>query len=212
MASTIPTLLADAVEGGGLPPRPDASLAPYLDAAERCVRRYGWSRTSPKDIAREAGVERTTLYRHLGKKEQIFRLLIAREVHRIIDRASEVGLTAGGGPEVVIELVASTVEHVLANPVFAKLLDDEPELVGGFLERGLPDLIDRFTRALSPAVEAAMRAGLLAERDPVALTQWVVRVALSLVFAPAPGPLRPFLATLLAPALTVAPNPRRRKR
>ena len=31
MASTIPTLLADAVEGGGLPPRPDASLAPYLD-------------------------------------------------------------------------------------------------------------------------------------------------------------------------------------
>ena len=34
--------------------RPDEALAPYLDAAERCVRRYGWSRTSPKDIAREA--------------------------------------------------------------------------------------------------------------------------------------------------------------
>ena len=200
MSSAIPMLVASAVQGG-LPPRPDASLDPYLDAAERCVRRYGWSRTSPQDIAREAGVERTTVYRNLGKKDQIFRLLIAREVHRIIDRAVEVGDSDESGPAVVVELVASTIEQVLANPVIAKLLADEPELVAGFLERGLPDLIERFSRALSPALGAGMQAGVLKARDPVAVTQWVVRVALSLLFAPPPGELRPFLASVLVPVL-----------
>ncbi len=211
MSSPIPLLFAKAVDHG-LPPKPDASLEPYLDAAEVCVQRYGWSRTSPKDIAREAGVERTTIYRNLGKKEQIFRLLIAREVHRIIERATAVDLDGRQGHEVVIELTASTVEEVLANPVLSKILDDEPELVGGFLERGLPDIVERFSSALSPAVALAMETGILAKGDPVALTEWVVRVGITLILAPSPGPLREFLGAVLEPVLAVRAKAERSKR
>lgn len=155
MRAAVPTLFAEAIADQGLPPQPDPALDPYLDAAEACVRRYGWSRVSPRDIATEAGVERTTIYRHLGKKEQIFRLLIAREVHRIIAKAVDVDLDGRAGPEAVVELTASTVEQVLANPVVSKLLDDEPALVAGFLERGLPQVIDRFSKALAPAAGGA---------------------------------------------------------
>ncbi|MBK6577414.1 MAG: TetR/AcrR family transcriptional regulator [Sandaracinaceae bacterium] len=188
--------------GAGLPPRPPATLDVYLDAAERCVSRYGWSRVSPKDIATEAGVERTTIYRNLGAKEQIWQLLIAREVYRLIDRAMAFDTGAQSGPELVVEAVCMAVEHVLANPVMAKVIADDPELVGGFLHRQFADVIDRFTTTFSPLVAAGMADGRLAKSDPVMLTQWVIRIAITLVLAPAKGPLRPFVSTILLPALT----------
>ena len=195
--------VSSATANAGLPPRPAAEIDPYLDAAERCVVRYGWKRTSPKDVAREAGVERTTIYRKLGPKDQIFRLLLAREVHRIIDHAAEVAMREERGPSVLVELSASTIEWMQNNPVLSKLLDDDPELVASFLDRGVPDLIERFAKTLAPFLAMAMKAGQLAERDPVAVTEWCVRIGLTAVVAPPPGPLRPFLAAVLVPLLTV---------
>jgi len=211
----LPLLLAEAVAGGGLPPRPDASLDPYLDAVEACVRRYGWSRTSPRDIARELGVERTTVYRHLGGKDAIFRLLIAREVHRLIERSLEVAAKVPAGPGVVVEVLASAVEHVAQNPALSKLLEDDPELVGGFLERGVPDVIERFASTLGPLLAMQMEAGLVAKRDARVITEWVVRIGLSVLFVPPAGDLRAFLAAVLVPVLQVpeeAGTPRRRER
>lgn len=203
MVLSLPTILADALADSGLPARPDASLDPYLDAAEACVRRYGWSRTSPRDIAREAGVERSTVYRHLGSKDTIFRLLVAREVHRLIDRSVVVAASAPAGPEVVVEVLASAVEHVRQSPSLAKLLEDDPELVSRFLDRGVPDVIARFRSTLSPLLAMWMDAGFLARRDPVAITEWGVRIGLSVLFAPPPGELRRFLAEVLVPVLEV---------
>lgn len=188
--------------GAGLPPRPPAALDVYLDATERCVTRYGWSRMSPKDIATEAGVERTTIYRNLGAKEQIWQLLVAREVYRLIDSAMAFDQSTRTAPEIIVEVVCMAVEHVLGNPVMAKVMADDPELVGGFLHRQFSDVIDRFTATFSPLVAAGMADGRLAKSDPMVLTQWVIRIALTLVLAPPPGPLRPFVAAILLPALT----------
>lgn len=188
--------------GAGLPPRPPAALDVYLDAAERCVTRYGWSRMSPKDIAEEAGVERTTIYRNLGAKEQIWQLLIAREVYRLIDRAMTYVSSTQDAPEIVVEVLCMAVEHVLGNPVMAKVIADDPELVGGFLHRQFSDVIDRFTATFSASLGVAMATGRLAKGDPVILTQWMIRMAITLVLAPPPTPLRPFVAAILLPALT----------
>lgn len=197
----VPPPLPATAPQASLPPRPPASLDVYLDAAERCVARYGWSRTSPKDIAEEAGVERTTIYRNLGAKEAIWQLLIAREVYRLIDRALEYGSSTLSGPEVIVEVLCMAVEHVLENPVMAKIIADDPELVGGFFHHQLSEVIDRFTATFSPAIGVAMSAGRLAKGDPVIITQWVIRVGITLVLAPPPGPLRPFVAAVLLPAL-----------
>jgi len=201
MNAAQPALMISPV-GAGLPPRPSAALDVYLDAAERCVSRYGWSRTSPKDIATEAGVERTTIYRNLGAKEQIWQLLLAREVYRLIDRAMAFVSTTQRGPAVVVEVVCMAVEHMLGNPVVAKVIADDPDLVGAFLQREFGPVIDRFTAALSPLVAASMNAGYLAKGDPVVLTQWTIRMGITLLLAPPPGPLRPFVAAILLPALT----------
>jgi AcrR family transcriptional regulator len=194
-------MMTAAVEG--LPPRPPAELDAYLDAAETCIRRYGWSRTSPQDIAGEMGVNRTTVYRVLGPKDQIFALLVAREVHRLIERALAVSEQCARdglvGANALVELLASTIEHVRGGPTIAKLLADEPELVGEFMRSGIPPVIDRFSKALGPLLENAMRDGALARRDPHLMTEWMVRISLSLLFAPPATDLRRFLAAGVLP-------------
>lgn len=199
-----PDISADlraAVEG--LPERPGAELDAYLDAVEVCIRRYGWSHTSPQDIARELGVNRTTVYRVLGAKDQIFPRLVAREVHRLIERAVVVSAQCARdglvGADALVELIASTIEHVRVNPTIAKILSDEPELVGGFMRDGIPPVIDRFSKALGPLLHSAMRAGGVKESDPHLMTEWMVRISLSLLFAPPSTDLRRFLAAGVRP-------------
>src|SRR6185436_523896 len=49
-----------------------------LNAALRCFARYGYARTSMTDIAAEAGLSRTILYKHYRRQEDVFRALSAR--------------------------------------------------------------------------------------------------------------------------------------
>lgn len=50
-----------------------------LDAAAKCIDRKGFDHTSLEEVAAEAGVSRTTLYRRYGNRESLFKaLLIAR--------------------------------------------------------------------------------------------------------------------------------------
>lgn len=197
--------------GGGLPPAPDEALAPFLDAAERCIERYGWSRTGAKDIAREAGVERTTIYRRLGSKDNILRLLVARELNRLVQRAFATALSAsegeGRGPEVAVEIVATSVEYIWQHPAMSKLLSDDSDLLSRFLTSSLGDIIRELADATAPALAAAMGGEMIAGRDPRKFVEWVVRVGITLILAPPEGDLREFLGLLIVPALSTEGSP-----
>jgi AcrR family transcriptional regulator len=52
--------------------------ARILNAAFRCFARYGYARTSMTDIAQEAGLSRTALYKHYPSLEDVFRALSQR--------------------------------------------------------------------------------------------------------------------------------------
>lgn len=188
----------------GLPQPPDESLVPFLEAAGRSVQKFGWARTTMGDIAREAGVERTTIYRRVGSMPDVYRLMVAHELHKLIRAVPDTVPSRTDGPGVVVELVAAAVEHCTRHPVLTKVIDHEPELVSSFLVDGVPAIIARISEVLDPTVAGAMEAGLLAHRDPTAVTQWVARIGLSLLVAPPPGELRPFLDAVLRPLLEPA--------
>jgi AcrR family transcriptional regulator len=185
----------------GLPDEPDEALWPFLEAASRSVQRHGWARTTMRDIAREAGVERTTIYRHVGSMPDVYRLLVAYELHKLIRSIPSSVPADADGPSVVVELVAAAVEHCLDHPVLTKVISEEPELIASFLIEGVPSIIERVSELLDPTVALAMDAGIVARRDPTAITQWVARVGLSLLVAPPPGDLRAFLDAVLRPVL-----------
>ncbi|MFT5564319.1 MAG: AcrR family transcriptional regulator [Myxococcota bacterium] len=201
------TALAGLVDGLGtgqaLPDRPDPALDVYLDAAEEAVARFGWAKLSPNDIARITGVERTTVYRHLGPKRDILALVIAREVHRLIGHATRAAATMPPGPHAVVEIVASAVEYAAASPALTSLISqDDPALLVSFFTTGVGAVIDRFVDALAPVVQLGTTAGVIAERNPRVVVDWAVRIGLSLFAHPPASPIRPFLAEVLVPLLT----------
>lgn len=191
------------VLGTGLPEAPDDSVIPFLDAACRAVERFGWARTTMRDIAREAGVERTTVYRHVGSMSDVYRLMVAHELHKLVAAIPEWAPAGADGPALVVEVVASAVEYCLDHPVLTKVIADEPEVVSSFLVDGVGSVIERLSDLLDPVVAAAMDAGFLARHDPTTITQWVSRIGLSLLVAPPPGELREFLDTVLRPVLAI---------
>ncbi|GAA0966485.1 hypothetical protein GCM10009550_68860 [Actinocorallia libanotica] len=193
--------MVKAGRGRGLPPRPAPALDPYLDAAARCFSRYGVARTSVQDIARELGVNRTTVYRQVGNVEQATRLLVSRELHRIL--AALPARVAGlSGPQAAIELLVVVVEEALAHPVVHKMLTDERELLGALLADGIPQLFREIADRVAPLIALSVRAGIIAERDPEILADWLARIAVTVMVSPPRTPLRRFLEELLVPALT----------
>ena len=187
----------------GLPPAPPADLDPYLDAAIRCFARHGVSRTTVQDVARELGVDRTTVYRRIGGVDDLARALVARELRRLL-----AGLPAHipseadpFGPEAIIELITAAVSLARHHAVMAKVLRDEQERIGPFLTRELAGFIDRVAAAIRPLLEMAMDQGGIARRDPARLSEWLVRTGVSVLVTPPRGDLREFLAEVLVPAL-----------
>jgi AcrR family transcriptional regulator len=197
----------------GMPPPPPASLDPFLDATSRCFARYGVRRTSVQDVATELGVNRTTVYRQVGNIEQQAMLLAARDSHRLLSTLPT-RIAFPIGPRSVVDLIATLVREARAHPVLAKMLADERDLIGSFVARDVPNLLERTTAAFVPLVSLAIATGNLARRDPVVLAQWLVRITASLILIEPPGELEDFLAELLIPALTPAasPSPARRRR
>ena len=190
----------------GMPPLPPASLDPFLDATSRCFARYGVGRTSVQDVAQELGVNRTTVYRQVGNIEQQAMLLATRDAHRFLSTLPS-RVTFPIGPRSVVELVATIVREARAHPVLAKMLADERSLIGGFVAQDVPRLMDQATSAFVPLVSLAISTGSLAHRDPVALAQWLIRIAGTLVLIEPPSNLEDFLAELLIPALTPTDSP-----
>ncbi len=184
-----------------LPAAPPPDLRPALDAAARCFARYGVTRTSMNDIARELRVSRSTAYRLLGSVERAIRLLAAREIDDLIHGPVAAAVAEATGPEAVIVLLAEVVTIARRHPVLVKVLADEPEIIGPFLVSELPGSTTQVAEMLEPVLRAAMDAGLVARQDARALAGWLVRIAVVLILDPPDQPLRPLLEQLLLPAL-----------
>ncbi|MDN5857862.1 MAG: TetR/AcrR family transcriptional regulator [Pseudonocardia sp.] len=180
---------------------PSAALDHYLDATARCFLRYGVRRTSVQDVAQELGVNRTTVYRQVGTVDQQAMLLLVRDAHRLL-AALPAKVRRPVGPGTVIELMAAVVRRAREHPVLAKVLADEPDLVGTYVTRDSAALIELVTGMLRPMLEGAMAGGAIARRDPVVLAEWLVRITVSLILTPPPVELEEFLAQILLPALT----------
>lgn len=184
-------------------PPPDPELDPYLDAFERVVQRFGFRRTTGRDVAQEAGVDRTTVFRNIGRLDNLYRLYIARELHRFIDGLAASTPAGLDGPGTIVEVVAIAIERAAAHPVLAKVLADEPDLVGELVPQYLDLILDQVVAALAPGLVLASGAGFIAEVDPDAMATWIARFGVTTLVAPTREPIRTVLDAVLRPVLQV---------
>lgn len=189
-----------AMFGTGIPPAPPAELDPYLDAAADVFARHGIARSSVQDVARRLGMNRATVYRQVGNVDSMVRLLLAREIRRALSQLPSLA-AADAGHGYVVDVVATLVTFAREHPVVAKVLADEPELIGPFLVSDMPALVARVAATLEPLLQAAMDANVIGRCDAGALAEWLTRIGLTLIMAPPNRDLREFLAALIEPAL-----------
>lgn len=184
----------------GLPPVPDPVLDPYLDAAASCFARHGLRRTRVTDIAEEVGVSRVTVYRQVGTTEDAARLLLARELDRLVTSLLP-SLVEAEDAEGIVSVIASAVDFATTHPVMRKVLQDEADLVGAFVMHEFVTVLDRLLLLAEPVVRRLADIAGGRDIDVPVLAEWVARVVLTMVVAPPAAPPEVFLREVLRPLL-----------
>jgi AcrR family transcriptional regulator len=179
----------------------------------------GIRRSSVEDVARRAGIARVTIYRRVGGKDDLVRLVIEREASRAMDELD--GALAGEqDPGVVLELgFAFLVRFVREHPLFGRLLRTEPEFLlplltvdgGPFLAFYRSLIVERWATMLD--------RGTIEPADVDRAAEAVARLALSLVLTPSevidaddPDAVAAFAREVLLPMLHPRPPRDRRSR
>lgn len=200
---------ADGWEAGYL-----AAAAPERDlveAALRCIARWGIRKTSLDDIGREAGVSRATVYRVFpGGKDRVVEVVAAHEAGRVLHTVDAELADAETLEDLLVAGLSALWQVMSCDEVLASVIRHEPELVlPHFAFHQLDRVLDlaeilsrRHLERFLPADDVRVAAELLA------------RVVLTFGFRPAawvdphdPASIRRLVRTYLVPAITVPTTP-----
>jgi len=175
-----------------------------LDAAQQVFETYGARRANLEDVARAAGISKSTLYRAYQIKDQLLDAVLSRQLLDFFIKLDEV---ASGLPprEAVVECFTRGLALTREIPLLAKLFEAEPETIArADAERSHNALLLRSTEQ---AVRTLRRAGAtMPEGELITVTELMLRLAYTYMISPN-GHLdmndeqvaRGFAATYLAP-------------
>lgn len=105
-----------------------------LDAAAALVERYGYSKTTLDDVAREAGVAKGTLYLHWNTREELFGAVLRRE-QILLSRSFLDRIRADKGPLTLHALFKQAALGLLRRPLVRAVFTRDVEVVGNLLRR-----------------------------------------------------------------------------
>jgi AcrR family transcriptional regulator len=153
-----------------------------LDAAGRCIVRRGNTQFRMGEVADEAGVSRSTVYRYFpGRDEVLLGLMLMRVDNALGDLVRS--LPAPDDPvRSVPEMVLARVESVDGNPLNEALFAAESTAVVAALEKGSEPFVELLLRHYEPLLNRWKVAGRLYEDlDPRSIVQWLHTATLFLL-------------------------------
>jgi TetR/AcrR family transcriptional regulator len=156
-----------------------------LDAAGRCIVRRGNAQIRMAEVADEAGVSRSTVYRYFPNRDEVLLgLMLAR-----VDTALGELVGSLHHPDDPVrslpEIVLARVESVAGNPLNEALFAAESTAVPAALELGSEPMVELVLAHYGPLLQRWKEAGRLhADLDPRAIVQWLNTTTLFLL-APA---------------------------
>jgi AcrR family transcriptional regulator len=113
-----------------------------LSAASRLLIRYGYDKTTLDDVAREAGLSRSTLYTRWKKKDTLFHAVVWQESLRYTDvllKRMENNLEAGTLPG----FFSVAMQVLYENPFMSTLYTRDRHVLGALLLRA--DMVQLYT-------------------------------------------------------------------
>jgi AcrR family transcriptional regulator len=183
-----------------------------LDAASRCFDRIGVPKTTVVDVAREAKITRTTLYRYFENREAIVVGVMLRETHYFRERLLEALSGIDDVGEFIVEGILFCLREAPKRPLHIYSSGGEASNLMGRLFLSSEQLFEIGIELLQPLFEPAREKGLLRDGIEIStLLEWASRITLSYLTTPSSriadeAEMRRLLRRLLLPA--VMANPR----
>jgi len=193
--------------GADLPADEEQARERLLRAAEACYVEHGPNRTKMTDIARKAGVHRTTVYAYFPNRDAVLAASFVRAVAGVLDAAEPCWRTAEPFLEQVVQASLAGMAAARSSPTMRLLIGDDALGRTFHVTEHSEIWRSRLAEALGRRIAAAADAGDV--RDDIApeiMAHWVTRMCFSLIAEPGnpeyggdEGLLRAFLTASLAP-------------
>jgi AcrR family transcriptional regulator len=155
-----------------------------LRAVMRCVARYGVSKTTLDDVAKEAGCSRATIYRYFPNKSRLVEAAVASEVAALGADLKAVGERADSLEEAVVAIVVQGSRRIVEHDALQFVLRCEPEVLLPYLTFTAGD---RFLADAGKVVAVAL-GGHVSPQRAARAGEWIVRVAFAYL-TPAGSPV-----------------------
>lgn len=158
-----------------------------VDAALRCIARWGLAKTTLDDVAREAGVGRATVYRLFpGGRDALFDRVITTETLRFLGRIESVAADVDSLEDLLVAAICEAGTTLETHAALQFLVAHEPETI-------LPCLafqnMDAILRVVGTLFGTYLAPYLPSHVDPQAAprgAEWVARIVFSYLVAPSP--------------------------
>jgi AcrR family transcriptional regulator len=126
----------------------DAATEAILDAALVEFDRHGIRKVALDDVARRAGVSRTTIYRRFANRDDLVAAVMDRENARLFaDIAAEL-TTARPQSNIYVEAFTSAIQRTRRHRVLNRMIIDEPALSLELAGRHYKSAVNRIEAAL----------------------------------------------------------------
>lgn len=169
-------------------PAADAGAA-ILDAALVELERHGFRKVALDDVARRAGVSRTTIYRRFANRDELVGAVIEREnVALFADIAAELK-SAKPQANYYVEAFTLSIMRFRRHRVLNQMIVDDPALAQELLHRHYGAAVERMAAALRVIFHEgfADRIGAPAVND---LADTILRYAAMVLLLPSVQPLQ----------------------
>jgi len=188
----------------------DESQARVITATLRCIARWGLTKTTLDDVAREAGVSRATVYRIVpGGKEGLMNLVAAAELNRFFASLDSAVKDVDNLEDTLIAAVVTAARHLEEHGALRFMITHEPDLIlPRFAFTNLDLILTNVRIFAAPYIEQWLGD------DAGATAEWVARIVLSYVVTPSPEfnladeeSARRLVCTYVLPGLTHVQQP-----
>lgn len=190
-------------------PAADALTTAVLDAAVVEFERHGFRRVALDDVARRAGVSRTTIYRRFVNRDELVAAVIDRENAVLFaDIAAELK-NAGPQSNYYVEAFTVAIMRFRQHRVLTAMIADEPGLMLELAHQHWDAAVERIAGALRVIFPPGF-AERIGEPTVHALADTILRYAAMALVLPTREPLdtadavRAFATTHFLPSLPAA--------
>jgi len=163
-----------------------AASAPdrILDAAERCMARYGL-RVSMRDVAAEAGLSRGSVYRYYADRDALVGAVLERTADRFVGAAATAVDAHTTLADQVAEAAVFIRTHLGDEGLTLRLPGERDSLLAAMMTAGGGRLVERWDDFWLPRLAAAAQRGeVRPDLDHRQAAEWIVRLMLSFALLP----------------------------